>query len=147
MRNSWDKDYIDLADFWAQRRSRDPSTKVGAVIVRPDDKTPVMLGFNGFAAGVEDSDERYDDRPTKYQFVCHAEENAIVKARTDLTGCTIYTSPLHPCSNCAKMIIQAGIKRVVTRKPDEERWQSSYDVAQTMFREAGVQLDFVANDA
>lgn len=137
----WDDRFIKLADHVAGW-SRDPSTKVGAVIVRPD-KSVASVGFNGFPRGVNDDPERYADRPTKYDFVCHAEVNAILAAGERLHGYTIYSSPLHPCKECAKAIIQSGITRVVTNQPLENRWQSSYGVATTMFEEAGVKVDFM----
>lgn len=144
MRQSWDEYFMDLCDAVA-KRSKDPSTKVGAVVVRPDN-TRASDGYNGFPRGVHDTEERLNDRPTKYKFVCHAEANAIVTAREPLHGYTLYVSPLHPCHECAKLVIQSGIKRVVTRKPEEARWMESYDTAQTMFREAGVELEFQWNE-
>lgn len=139
--NKWDCRFIDLADYVAQW-SRDPSTQVGAVIVR-NDKTVASLGFNGFPRGVIDSTERYNDRPTKYKFICHAESNAILTAQESLHSCTIYTSPLYPCNECAKMIIQSGITRVVTRKPENERWNDSNSIAAIMFEEAGISVDYI----
>ncbi|MCB1466669.1 MAG: dCMP deaminase family protein [Rhizobiaceae bacterium] len=141
----WDRIFMARAAEVA-KASKDPSTQVGAYIVNSDGED-VCSGYNGFPKGVADTADRLNDRPTKYAFVCHAEANAIVLARRDLRGCTIYVTPLHPCGECAKLIIQSGIKRVVTRKPVEERWQSSYAVAQTMLDEAGVQIDFLGDSA
>lgn len=137
----WDKRFIELADHVAQW-SRDPSTKVGAVIVRSD-KTVASMGFNGFPRGVDDSEGRYLDKPTKYQFVCHAEANAIVTAKENLSGCTIYVSPLHPCNECAKLIIQSGITRVVTLESAGSSWTKSFEVSKIMFAEAGVEVDIL----
>lgn len=134
----WDLRFI--ADAMVQaRHSKDPSTKVGAVIIRPDG-TPASQGFNGFPRGVEDTDERLNDRATKYALVVHAEANAIVTAKESLVGCTIYTT-MPACSSCAGLIIQAGIKRAVSIEPTEkqrERWGESFQRTQTMFEEAGV---------
>ena len=140
----WDTRFIDLADYVAQW-SRDPSTQVGAVIVRTD-KTVASLGFNGFPRGVEDTDERYNNRETKYKFVCHAEANAILTAQENLQGCTIYTSPIYPCNECAKMIIQSGISRVVTRQPINERWNESNSFAAIMFHESKISVDYIGKN-
>jgi dCMP deaminase len=132
-----------LVDALVQsRRSKDPSTKVGAVIVR-EDRTTVSNGYNGFPRGVKDSDERLNDRSVKYEMVVHGEANAILTAREPLHGYTIYTVPFPPCSRCAGMIIQAGIKRVVAIKPSpeiEERWADSLALSRSMFREAAVTM-------
>ncbi len=137
--NSWDEDYLEAAFWWANRRSKDPSTKVGAIIVRPD-KTEASKGFNGFPRGVDDAPERYADRGFKYPAVVHAELNALLTAREPLKGYTLYCT-LMPCSTCAGAIIQAGIKRVVV--PDEswpERWAESLQFSADRFAEAGVEL-------
>ena len=129
---------------WRRDSNKMASGKPGAVhIVRPDDNSEVSMGYNGFPKGVKDDPERYNDRPTKYRFVCHAESNALDKARTDVSGCTMYVSPLHPCAECAKRIIQTGIARVVTRKPTEERWKNSYADATLFFEEAGIKVEFI----
>lgn len=135
----WDRDYMALARFWAERKSKDPSTKVGAVIVSPQNEIASM-GYNGFPKGVDDSQERYADRETKYQYVVHAEENAVVFSKGQTLGSTIYIWPLFPCSNCAKLIIQSGIKRVVSPSITEGRWNESHKVACIMFDEADVEL-------
>lgn len=137
----WDHRFLALADHVAQW-SKDPSTKVGAVIV--DGQRRVRgLGYNGFPRGVDDLPERLNDRPTKYAFVVHAEANAILSAGR-VEYCTIYTSPLCPCQDCAKLIIQAGITRVVTVKPaDAARWAESFENAGAMFREANVTVEFI----
>jgi dCMP deaminase len=137
----WDLRF--LVDAMVQaRRSKDPSTKVGAVIIRPD-LTTASQGYNGFPRGVYDTDERLNHRPTKYAMVVHAEANAIVTAKEPLTGYTIYTAPLPPCSVCAGLVIQSGIKRAVAIEPDEDkkqRWAESLALTQAMFDEAGVSL-------
>lgn len=139
----WDWRFVDLAAHIASW-SKDPSTRVGSVIVRPD-RTIASVGYNGFPRGVQDAPERYADRPTKYLMVVHAEMNAILAASESLRGHTLYVHPLCPCSTCAAAIIQAGIVRVVTVPPtgDIDRWQESFQATQTMFREAGVKLDYL----
>lgn len=107
----WDERFLEMASLVASW-SKDPSTKVGAVIVRPD-STVCSVGFNGFPRHVDDSPELYEDRSVKYKQVKHAEENAILFTNERLDGYTLYVSPLLPCSLCAGDIIQKGIKRVV----------------------------------
>lgn len=136
----WDKRFLELASHVASW-SKDPSTKVGAVIVRPD-KTVASIGFNGLPRGVEDSETRLHDRTLKYPMTVHAEVNAILHAREPLHGYTIYVAPLNPCSNCAAAIIQSGIKRVMAMAEINPRWEESNALAQTMFEEAGVTAEF-----
>ena len=128
---NWHRRFIDLAMHVAQW-SKDPSTKVGAVIV--DERYKVIsLGYNGFPRWVDDLEERYNDRPTKYQFVVHAELNAILNATVPLDGMTLYTT-LSPCHECAKAIIQSGIIEVVyyELRPDI--------VTDAMFEEADIRM-------
>lgn len=133
----WDKRFLDLADHVAQW-SKDPRTKVGAVIV-DDEKRVVSLGYNGFPRGVYDDDDRYETREVKHLLVAHAERNALDNAPLMVRGCTLYAA-LKPCSECAKSIIQKGIKRVVTYKPDREDTGFHWIVTEIMFKEAGVEL-------
>jgi dCMP deaminase len=98
MINKWDTRFLDLAALVASW-SKDPSTKVGAVIVRPD-RTVASLGYNGFPRGVADTESRYEDRETKYQLVVHAEANAIISAGESVKGMTMYGT-LFPCCDCA----------------------------------------------
>lgn len=139
MMNKWDNRFLEMAEFVAGW-SKDPSTKVGAVIV-DDKKRVISVGYNGFPRGVDDAEMRYDDRPLKYKFVCHAERNAIDNSPMKVDGCNLYCT-LFPCAECAKTIIQTGIKLVIT-KP----WLPNYDwsvdpynwkIAQIMFDEAKV---------
>lgn len=136
----WDDRFLSLAEHVAGW-SKDPSTKVGAVIANSD-RVVHGIGYNGFPRGVGDDQERYDDRPTKYGMVVHAELNAILNAAGAVRGSTLYVWPLPPCNECAKAIIQAGIKRVVFRSTEatEGRWREQYAVSALMFREAGVEV-------
>jgi dCMP deaminase len=136
----WDHYFIDIAESVAYA-SKDPSTKVGAVIVRPD-RTVASLGYNGFPRGIMDAPERLADRPTKYSLVVHAEPNAILSAREPVRGYDIYTT-LFTCSDCAKLIIQAGIKRVVSPIYDIDRWEKSLALSKRLFDEAGVAWELV----
>lgn len=122
--------------------SKDPSTKVGAVII-DDDCNVLAMGFNGFPRGVKDTEERLCNKEMKYKLVVHAEANAIAaSARSGrrLDGATIVVSSLYPCQNCAGLIAQSGIKRVIAPKINNERWVESNMVARTIFAEAGVEV-------
>jgi dCMP deaminase len=125
--------------------SKDPSTKVGAAIFGPGMEIRAT-GWNGFPRGVVDSEKRLNDRPTKYKFVVHAEANAIANAARSgvaLEGCTLLVTALHPCNDCAKLIIQSGIKKVYAPLPnDDERWADNFEIAATMFRESDVSVEF-----
>jgi dCMP deaminase len=142
--SKWDQDFLALARWFAQRKSKDPSTQTGAVITR--DRQLVSMGYNGFARGVKDLPERYANRELKYRLIVHCERNAMLLAKQDLSGCTLYTWPFMSCSACAGMVIQAGITRCVAPScpPDKlARWAEDMELAQMQFREAGVVLDFV----
>ena len=121
--------------------SKDPSTKVGAVIFDPKRRL-VSAGYNGFARGIEDSAERLEDRATKYKLVLHAEKNAIMFATAPLDNCTLVVT--HPCcSQCAALVIQAGIKHVVWPQPTFEfvtRWADDLALTHQQFLEAGVTI-------
>ena len=107
-------------------------------------KEVLSQGFNGFPRGIDDSDERYNNRDTKYKLVVHAEMNAIYNATysgTSLDGATLYVYGLPICSECAKGIIQVGIKKVVVEKSKElDNWNESVQLSKVMFDEAGVEL-------
>lgn len=136
----WDRRFLALAQHFA-KWSKDPSTKVGCVIIGPDREVRTS-GFNGFPRGVSD-DFRLHDRDEKYPIIVHAEENAVAQAaRTGvkLLGCTAYTT-FPPCSKCARLFIQAGIEECVW--PDQEipeRWKEDMDRSRALMREAGLSL-------
>lgn len=145
--NKWWGRFLAMADLVASW-SKDPSTQVGAVIADHNQRI-VSLGFNGLPRGVRD-DERLLDRETKYKMVLHAESNAILFATgASLADCTIYvTRP--PCAQCAAMIIQKGIKRVVCKEPPTEfsqRWGKDIELAASMFAEAGIPFEMVPHEA
>lgn len=131
---------IGMAEHVA-KLSKDPSTKVGAVIFDPKRRI-VSAGYNGFARGVEDTAERLENRDVKYRLVLHAEKNAILFATAPLDGCTIVVT--HPCcAQCAAQVIQAGIKTVVWPVPDEAfamRWKDDLALTMAQFNEAGVEV-------
>lgn len=137
---AWDLDYLALAEFWGELKSKDPSTKVAAVIIRPD-KTVASMGYNGFPRGIADTNERLANRDMKYPRMIHAEMNAILTANEPLRGCTLYVYPILPCERCAMHVIQAGIIRVVSYgcPVDKlDRWGASIRAGKEAFEEAGV---------
>ena len=123
--------------------SKDPTTKVGCVIARPDNRI-VSLGFNGLPSGIRDSVERLADRETKLALTIHAEENALLFAPQGVAGCTAYVTR-HPCSQCAAKLIQSGIREVYyLAHPDfEDRWLESLKLSAKALREAGVHLEAI----
>lgn len=139
----WNERFLDMARLVA-RWSKDPSTKVGAVIVRPD-RTVASVGYNGFPRGTEDYHQALNDRATKLRRTVHAEVNAILTARERVDGCTLYVTPLHPCANCAGAIIQSGVKAVVAElaKDPHPDWAEDLKAASRMFKEAGVAVSLV----
>lgn len=144
MGNKWNRRFLDMAAFVAQW-SKDPSTKVGAVIVDPETKNIVGLGYNGFPRGVKDSEERYSDREQKYKYVCHAELNAILNSNKTVRGCDIYIYPtlMEPncCPECAKAISQSGIKRVFGYKVENlsDRWEELSKFSKTILEESDIE--------
>jgi dCMP deaminase len=136
---TWEQYFMAVALLSAQR-SKDPNTQVGACIV--DGRRRIVgVGYSGFPTGCSDDELPWarEGAPleTKYPFVCHAELNAILNRNsTDLTGCTIYTT-LFPCNECAKAIIQSGIREVVFLS-DKYRDTDTDGASRTMFRLAGV---------
>ena len=123
--------------------SKDKNTKVGAVAV-DNENTIKSLGYNGNSRGLNDEIEERNERPLKYMYVVHAEINAIANAarngvslKNSIMYCTYF-----PCNECAKAIINSGIKTVVTYEPDfsHERWGESFIISSQMFEECGVEV-------
>lgn len=140
--NRWHDYFFRLCEINASM-SKDPSTKVGAVIVRPD-RTIASMGWNGFPRGVADTPEHYADRPTKYAMTVHAEANAILSAHEPVRGYTLYVTPLQPCANCTGLIIQSGIAKVIARIPtdvDVSRWDESFKLSRQMLVDAGLSFE------
>lgn len=106
----WDHYFMKIAETVATK-SKDPSSKMGCVIV-DDNKRVVSLGYNGMLQGADESKMTLSERPMKYYFAIHSEMNALIFARRDLTGCTVYNK-VATCENCLKYCLQAGIKRFV----------------------------------
>jgi dCMP deaminase len=143
--NKWDERYLSLAESISEW-SKDPSRKIGAVAIGAKGQV-LAQGFNGFPRGIDDSPDRYADRPRKYELVVHAEMNVVYNASyngVSLDGSTLYVYGLPVCSDCAKGIIQVGIKRIVMREQIiPHTWQQSWDKSKAMFDEAGVVYDFI----
>jgi dCMP deaminase len=138
MNEKWIERYFALARLVATW-SKDPSTKVGAVIVGKNRKQ-IAVGYNGFPVGIEDTAERLEDRPTKYRLIQHAERNVLDNAAFDLEGATLVTTQF-PCDECAKSIVSKKIKRVVAPPmPSREPWREASLWAQRILEEAGVEI-------
>ena len=138
MSEKWDRRFLALAEHIAQW-SKDPSTKTGAVIVDQNNRV-ISLGYNGFPRGVRDSLERLEHRETKYKIIVHCERNALLFSREPMVGCRLYTWPFMSCAPCASMVIQAGIVEVIAPVSDNSRWIDDFNLAQTLFSEAGVKV-------
>ncbi len=126
--------------------SKDPSTKVGAVIYNPERKTIITTGYNGFPRNTFDTPELYNDRSRKYPRVVHAEMNAIVEAAAQ--GVSTLESTLavthHPCGDtCSGVIIQAGIKHIVYEYTDDDMVRHNSEEATQLFKEANIAVDAV----
>jgi len=136
---TWDDRYMGLVRL-VSGWSKDRSTKVGAAVVDARNNLRVM-GYNGFPRRVDDNIDSRHERPTKYLFTAHAEENCISQAAymgVSLDGCRIYVSWL-PCAKCSRAIIQAGISEIVTDNVEvPQRWKEEFIVSLKMLDEAGV---------
>jgi len=137
-RYNWDIRFLDMAQL-VSAWSKDPSTKVGAVIVDINNRV-VSVGYNGFPKGISD-DIRLDNRETKYKMIVHAECNALLFAQRPLTECAIYTYPFIPCPKCASMIIQSGISRVVSYVNTNERWKEEFQLSRKILKEVNVSME------
>lgn len=137
---SWDEYFMGIAELSA-KRSKDPSTQVGACIVN-NKRHIVGIGYNGFPIGCDDDDFPWNKETTglnsKYLYVCHAELNAILNSHTDLDNTTLYVT-LFPCNECAKAIIQSGIKKIFFLS-DKYKYSESTKAAKLMFKAANVEF-------
>jgi dCMP deaminase len=138
---SWDDFYLEMCQYISSR-SKDPSTKVGAVIVRPDNSV-CSVGFNGFPRGMPDKAELYANREEKYSRIIHGEINALAHSREPVKGYTLYTTPFMPCDRCFVQMVQNGIVRFVAPKATQEqltRWGPAFEKVRQYARECNVQL-------
>lgn len=135
---SWDEYFMGIAVL-SSLRSKDPNTQVGACIVNKDRRI-VGVGYNGFPRGCDDDvlpwEREGELLDTKYPYVCHAELNAILNSNFDLRDCTLYVG-LFPCNECAKAIIQCGIKRIVYLE-DKYAGTPAVRASKRMFDSSGV---------
>ena len=140
--NKWDMRRLALARFIAEW-SKDPKAKVGAVITDNLGRV-IALGYNGFAVGIEDSESRLNSKD-KLDMILHAEENAVLIAGERARGGTIYVFGKPTCAKCASIIIQSGLKRVVSPYPNTgkpSKWMELGLLAVEQFVEANIDLDF-----
>ena len=142
MSEKWDRRFLELASH-ISTWSKDPSTKVGCVVVG-EDREIRSTGFNGFPRGIEDDAERLEDRAQKYPLICHAEENAIMHAAR--IGISLKSNAAYvtwpPCSRCTRSLIQAGVSEVVYPAGIDipERWEEDLEIALGMMEEAGISV-------
>jgi len=143
-RLSWDDYFVEMARLVATR-SKDQSTKIGAVIVGPDNEV-VSTGYNSFPRGLNDDLPERQERPEKYLWIEHAERNALYNAlrhgASGLKGYRIYLSCHIPCTDCARGIIQSGIAEVILGKTSShsKKWQEQAEKSAQMFKECGVHV-------
>jgi len=142
--DKWDKRFTDLA-IHVSGWSKDRSTKVGCVIVGPHHEVR-SLGYNGFPRGVDDDSDERHERPAKYLWTEHAERNAIYNAARcgiALEGCVLYV-PWHPCTGCARAIVQSGITEVVVGlHTTPANWIEECKVAAIILTEGGVKVRYL----
>ena len=140
---NWEEYFMFSASL-AAKRSKDPSTKVGAVIVNKDNRI-IGSGYNGFPNGIDDSllpwtknSELYEE--TKYAYVVHAEANCLLNSiKSSLTDCTMYVT-LFPCSSCTKLIIQKGIKKIVYSKDCKKPNSGDHKASVKMLKLANINI-------
>lgn len=142
---NWDKYFLLIASV-VRLKSKDRSTRVGAVIVGPD-RNIISTGYNGFGRGIDDTVEARHERPLKYLWTEHAERNAIYNAARhgiNTKGAALYLvgmgPPTAPCADCARGIIQSGIQHVVAApfKAMPDNWSETFHIGVQMMQEAGV---------
>ncbi len=143
---SWDELFMRMV-YLVSSKSKDNRTKIGAVLVR--DRRMVSAGFNGFPEGVDDDVEERYERPLKYEYVVHAEHNAVLQcafSTQSSEGTILYTNGV-PCGGCAKAVLQGKIQEVVVHVQWQEHektgmthWQNTCSVSSTMFAEKGIRI-------
>jgi dCMP deaminase len=148
----WNRRFLDLAEH-ISNWSKDPSRKIGAVIVNSD-RQILSVGYNGFPRGIKDLNERLQDRDIKYSLIVHAEMNAIYNATHNgisLKDSILFVTGLPVCSDCARGIIQVGIKTVIMpyevytemSANIDSKWTNSWLLTEKMFIEAGIKWLFL----
>jgi dCMP deaminase len=137
----WKDYFMGIADLSAQR-SKDPNTQVGACIVNPKDNHIISIGYNGLPKGFNDDEfewEKSDDFfKDKLSYIVHAEANALLNATSDLSGSELYVT-MFPCNECAKLISQSGIRKVIYRD-DKFLFKKEGPVSMKIFEKAGIEV-------
>lgn len=143
---SWDEYFMSIALLSAER-SKDPNTQVGACIVNGKNKI-VGIGYNGFPTGCSDDELPWAREgaflQTKYAYVCHAEVNAILNSNSNIEGCRMYVA-LFPCNECAKIMIQSGIKELIYLS-DKYSETDAVKASKIMFDKAGIKVSLLRVD-
>jgi len=144
-----DKAFMADARGFAERHSKDRSTKVGCLVLGPGNE-PLSWGYNGFPRGADDNKEERHERPLKYLWAEHAERNAIYNAARSgikLLGSRMYVTSLCPCPDCARAIIQSGINKIYleasafdTTNPRVLAWILNWPITKQMLEECGVEI-------
>lgn len=139
--------YYKLAQNFADLFSKDPSTKVGCIILAPESLQILSMGYNGMPRGINEGIKERWDRPQKLMWCEHAERNAIANASRHGTplenGIAVIT--MFPCAECTRMLIQSGIKTIVTKEPDlkNSKWSVSFTFSIEMLKEADIKIIYV----
>lgn len=140
------KKYYQLAQYQSSLFSKDPSTKVAAILLAHDSHQILSTGYNGICRRLKETEERWT-RPKKLSYVIHAEMNMICNAarsgvKIEKSICVV---TMFPCAECCKALIQSGIDTIICKEPDfsNERWGDSFRISYEMFNEAGVKLIYV----
>ena len=146
LKGEWNCRYLKLA-YEVGSWSKDPSKKIGAVAVGSKGQV-LAQGYNGFPRGISHSADRLNNRELKYKYVVHAEMNLIYNASyngVSLDGSTVYVTGLPVCSECAKGLIQVGVKQVIMPAQEDtpDKWVQSFKLSKELFEEAGVHWQFI----
>ena len=146
MRSDKAEAFFGIAEA-VSKLSKDPLKKVGCVILDPDTNGVLSVGYNSFPIGVNETIMSRWEKPEKYSFVSHSEENAVTLAASTGTSTknAICVVTCFPCCECAKILIQSGIRHVVTKEANmnSEKWGESFKYSKIMFEEAGVEVQYV----
>jgi dCMP deaminase len=141
------KKFYELAEYQANLFSKDPNTKVGCIFLAQDSLFVLSTGYNGLCQGLDELKPERWQRPTKSFYVVHAEQNCLANACRHGISVekAIAVVTLFPCATCAKLMIQSGIKYLVTRKPDMNcsRWGEEFKYSLEMLEEAGIDIMYV----
>lgn len=139
--------YLKVAQLNADLFSKDRHRKVGALIMSNDFSSILSTGVNGFCRGMDDTiDERWE-RPMKDRYICHAEQNCLMNCCRDgiRTKDAVMITTLFPCSACCRSIVQAGLSRVYSPKPDldHDRWGNEFKLSIEIFNEVNLEVVYL----